>query len=68
MTQAIQTNQATKKLQQSLKDIKKGMEKETKALAKGLYIAMSNASIKKGSGKKPKAGSKKAGNGDWMEG
>lgn len=44
------------------------MDKETKALAKGLYIAMSNASIKKGSGKKPKAGTKKAGNGDWVEG
>ena len=34
MTQAIQTAQATKKLQQSLKNIKKDMDKETKALAK----------------------------------
>lgn len=65
---SIQTTQATKKLHQCLKNIKKDMEKETKALAKGLYIAVSNASIKKGSGKKPKAGTKKADNGDWMEG
>lgn len=65
---AIQTQQAQKKLQQSIRQIKKDMAAETKALAKGLYIAMSNANIKKGSGKPPKPGSKKAGNGDWVKG
>ena len=65
---AIQTQQATKKLQQAVKQIKKDMAAETKALAKGLYIAMSNANIKKGSGKPPKPGSKKASNGDWVKG
>ncbi len=44
------------------------MTSETKALAKGLFIAMSNANYKKGSGKKPKPGSKKAGGENWMNG
>lgn len=65
---AIQTQQAQKKLQQAIQRIKKDMAAETKALAKGLYIAMSNANIKKGKGTPPKLGSKKASNGDWTEG
>lgn len=64
----IQTSQAQKKLQQAIRQIKKDMTAETKALAKGLYIALSNASVKKGKGTAPKLGSKKAGNGDWTEG
>ncbi len=64
----IDATGATTKLKKAVKDIKRDMANENKALAKGLYIAMSNASIKKGSGKKPKPGSKKAQNGDWKEG
>ena len=64
----IQTQQATKKLQQAIQKIKKDMTAETKALSKGLYIALSNANIKKGKGTPPKPGSKKAANGDWMKG
>lgn len=44
------------------------MQGETKALAKGVYIAMSNANIKKGLGAKPKPGSKKASGGNWKQG
>lgn len=44
------------------------MSAEVKALSKGLYIAMSNANMKKGKGTPPKPGSKKAANGDWMKG
>lgn len=56
------------KLKQARARIKGSMQGETKALAKGLYIAMSNASIKKGQGGKPKIGSRKASGGNWKQG
>lgn len=64
----VQTKAAYKKLQQRVRELKKEMTKEVKALSKGLYIAASNANIKKGKGTPPKLGSKKASNGDWQEG
>lgn len=64
----VQTNQAQQKIQQAIQKVRRDMAKETKALAKGLYIAMSNANIKKGKGTPPKPGSKKAENGDWVKG
>ena len=68
MPASIDISGATNKLKKAVKDVKRNMANENKALAKGLFIAMSNASIKKGSGKKPKPGSRKAQNGDWKEG
>lgn len=68
MSAGINTKGAQRKLEKAVKDIKKDMTSETKALAKGIYIAMCNASVKKGKGKTPKAGSKKAENGDWIKG
>lgn len=68
MSVSINTYAASVKLDKAITNLKKDMAKENKALAKGLYIAMSNASIKKGKGKQPKIGSKKAENGDWVKG
>ncbi|MBQ3349732.1 MAG: hypothetical protein IJG38_04985 [Thermoguttaceae bacterium] len=65
---AINTTAATAKLKKEVEKIKKGMDKETKALGTGLWLAMSNASIKKGTGKKPKPGSKRSRGADWTEG
>ena len=64
----INTNKAQMKLRTAKANIKKDMVDETASLAKGLYIAMSNASIKKGLGTKPKPGSKKAAGENWKQG
>lgn len=66
--EAVDTKSAINKLKKAVKDAKKDMNNEIKALGKGLYIAMSNASVKKGTGKKPKPGSKRARGEDWGEG
>ena len=55
-------------LKNSVRGVRQTMSKETDKLAKGLYIAMSNASIKKGQGGKPKPGSKKASGSNWRQG
>ena len=55
-------------LKAEIRKAKKTMSRETDALAKGLYIAMSNASVKKGQGGKPKLGSKKASGQNWRQG
>lgn len=55
-------------LKKEIKRISGDMAKETNALAKGLYIAMSNANVKKGMGTKPKPGSKKAAGSNWEQG
>ena len=55
-------------LKSSVRGVRQTMSKETDKLAKGLYIAMSNASIKKGQGGKPKPGSKKASGSNWRQG
>lgn len=68
MSQTIQTKVAYNKLKQKVKELQREMTKDVKALSKGLFIAAANANIKKGSGVPPKAGSKKATNGDWTEG
>ena len=54
-------------LKAEIRKVKKTMSRETDALAKGLYIAMSNASVKKGQGGKPKLGSKKARGQNWRQ-
>ena len=55
-------------LKSNVRGVRQTMSKETDKLAKGLYIAMSNASIKKGQGGKPKPGSKKASGQNWRQG
>ena len=64
----INTSKALLKLKAAKANVKKDMVDETAALAKGLYIAMSNASVKKGLGTKPKLGSKKAAGENWKPG
>lgn len=68
MATGVDTSGAINKLKREVNNIKKDMNKETKALSTGLWLAMSNASIKKGTGKKPKIGSKRANGGDWEPG
>ena len=68
MTAAIQTKAAYEKIKKRIREIQKETAKEVKALSRGIFIAASNASIKKGKGTSPKPGSKKAANGDWQPG
>ena len=63
----VNTNKAQMKLKAAKANVKRDMSKEMQALSKGLYLAMSNANVRKGTGVKPKYGSKRAANGDWKE-
>lgn len=65
---AINITGATEKLKKEVEKIKKDMDKQTESLGTGLWLAMSNASVKKGTGKKPKPGSKRSQGEDWTKG
>lgn len=65
---SIDTSNARKHLEQEVKQLQKQFKAENKALAIGLRYAFLEANIKKGTGTPPKAGSKRANNGDWITG
>lgn len=67
-TTGIDVSGAAAKLNKEITRIQKSMNNETKALSTGIWLAMSNASNRKGTGKKPKPGSKRSRGEDWTEG
>ena len=61
----VNTKGATLTLQQARKNIQRNMERETAALGKGIFLAMSNANKQKGKGIRP---NRLRQGGNWFEG